>query len=209
MLRRFAFRPLLLLAIVAPAGATAWGPTVAQAAQSDPAAAKIEALDAALVQAMKAGKSAGPQGRFKIMAPAVDAAFDIPAMAGYAVGSAWPTLSADDKSALIAAFRRFTIASYAKNFDSYDGQKLTVAPDVQTRGPDKLVKTQMTAGTSNVILVYRMRQSGGSWKVIDVFFNGTISQLTTQRSDFSATLAQGGPKALVAKLNAQSETLLK
>ncbi len=80
--------------------------------------------------------------------------------------------------------------------------------DVLTRGPDKVVKTEMTGG-ERVTLSYRMRMSGGSWKIIDVFFNGSISQLTTQRSDFSATVASGGAKALVAKLNAQADKLLK
>ncbi len=46
-----------------------------------------------------------------------------------------------------------------------------------------------------VVLGYRMRQAGSTWKMIDVLFNGAISQLTTQRSDFAATLAAGGAKA--------------
>ena len=58
-------------------------------------------------------------------------------------------------------------------------------------------------------LAYRMRQDGGSWKVIDVFYNSTISQLTTQRSDFASTLSSGGAKALIAKLDAQTDKLLK
>jgi phospholipid transport system substrate-binding protein len=130
-------------------------------------------------------------------------------MTGFAVGPAWATASADDKAALIAAFRKYTIANYAKNFDGYDGQKITVDPTVLTRLPDKLVKTTMTGGDAPVVLGYRMRQAGSTWKVIDVLFNGAISQLTTQRSDFTATLQNGGVKALVAKLDAQTEKLLK
>jgi phospholipid transport system substrate-binding protein len=54
-----------------------------------------------------------------------------------------------------------------------------------------------------------MRDTGSGWRVIDVYYNGGISQVTTQRSDFAATLASGGAKALVAKLEAQTEKLLK
>ena len=60
-----------------------------------------------------------------------------------------------------------------------------------------------------VALTYRMRQSGGTWKVIDVFYQGTISQLTTRRSDLAATANTGGAAALVAKLNAQSDKLMR
>ena len=79
---------------------------------------------------------------------------------------------------------------------------------VQTRGVDKLVKTQIIpASGSPTDLNYRMRQSGGTWKVIDVYF-GAISQLTAQRSDFSAA-AQKGATALIASMNAKSDQLLK
>jgi phospholipid transport system substrate-binding protein len=60
-----------------------------------------------------------------------------------------------------------------------------------------------------VVIDYRMRNDGGTWKIIDVLFKGTISQLTTRRSDFAATIAQGGATALVAHMDAQTEKLLK
>jgi len=130
-------------------------------------------------------------------------------MVRFAVGPTWTSLSADDQAALQKAFGRFTIANWAKNFDNYDGQKLVLDGDVQTRGVDKLVKTKLTGSGSDVPLAYRMRDNGSGWKVIDVYYNGAISQLTTQRSDFAATLSSGGAKALLAKLDAQTEKLLK
>jgi phospholipid transport system substrate-binding protein len=182
---------------------------MARADAADPAAARIETFDAALIKTLQAGKSAGPAGRAKVIGPAVESTFDLSAMVRYAVGPGWTALAPDDQAALQKAFSRFTIANYAKNFDDYSGQKLVVSPEVKTRGQDKLVTTTLTGGGSSVTLAYRMRDSGAGWKVIDVYYNGAISQLVTQRSDFSATLASGGPKALVAKLDAQTEKLLK
>ncbi len=203
--RRFLIVTAAAVALAGPALA----PLAARADASEPAAQQIETFDAALIRALKAGKDAGPQGRAKIMGPAVDATFNIPVMTAFAVGPAWTTASADDKAALTAAFRKYTIANYAKNFDSYSGQKITLDPNVLTRLPDKLVKTTMTGGDTPVVLGYRMRQAGSNWKVIDVLFNGAISQLTTQRADFTSTLQNGGIKALIAKLDAQTEKLLK
>jgi phospholipid transport system substrate-binding protein len=183
------------------------GAALAQA--SDPAAARIESFDAALIKTLQAGKAAGVQGRAKVIGPAVEQSFDLAAMVRFAVGPAWTSLSPADQAALQKAFSRFTIANYAKNFDNYDGQKLLLDGDVQTRGVDKLVKTKLTGSGSDVALAYRMRDNGSGWKIIDVYYNGAISQLTTQRSDFAATLSSGGAKALVAKLDAQTEKLLK
>jgi phospholipid transport system substrate-binding protein len=183
--------------------------TIAHAAPTDPAAAKIDSLDNALIETMKAGKSAGAEGRFKLMTPAVESAFDLPAMLRVAVGPDWSKISPADQEALTAAYRRYAIANYAKNFNGYSGQKFTISPEVQVRGADKLVKTQLNGGGTDVALAYRMRDTGNGWKVVDVFYNGSISQLATQRSDFASTLSSGGAKALVAKLNAQSDKLLK
>jgi phospholipid transport system substrate-binding protein len=183
-------------------------PALAQA--SDPAAAKIDAFDAALIKTLQAGKGAGPAGRAKVIGPAVEQTFDLGVMVRFAVGPAWTQMAADDQAALEKAYARYAIANYAKNFDNYSGQKLELDGPVQTRGADKLVKTKLSGpGSSPVALAYRMRDTGAGWKVIDVYYNNAISQLTTQRSDFASTLASGGAKALIAKLDAQTDKLLK
>jgi ABC-type transporter MlaC component len=53
-----------------------------------------------------------------------------------------------------------------------------------------------------------MRESAGSWKIIDVYY-GAISQLTTRRADFSAPIAAGGASTLIAHLNSLSDDLLR
>ena len=182
----------------------------ARAASADPAAAQIDAFDNGLIETMKAGKSLGLSGRYKKLEPVVARAFDIPTMIAFAVGPTWAQIPAAQREALTGAFNRLTVASYAKNFDSFSGERFMVNPTVVTRGPDKLVQTQIIApGQAPVAINYRMRQSGGSWKVIDVYYNGAISHLTTRRADFSAPLAHGGPAALITHLNALVDKEMK
>jgi phospholipid transport system substrate-binding protein len=194
----------------AMAGLIAVSSPPARAASADPAAAQVDSFDAALLSAMKAGKAAGVQGRYHTLAPAVARAFDIPTMIKFAVGPGWSNIPAGQQQALAEAFQRLTIASYAHNFDGYSGERFEVDPNVVTRGPDKVVQSKIiSAGSAPVVISYRMRQSGGAWKIIDVFYNGSISQLTTRRADFSATLAQGGASALIAHLNSLADKQLK
>jgi phospholipid transport system substrate-binding protein len=95
-----------------------------------------------------------------------------------------------------------TIAQYAKNFDSFSGERFVMTPQVETRGGDKLVRTTLVVpGGSPEALGYRLRQSGGQWKIIDVYYRNSISQLATRRADFARVLASGGAKALVSHLN--------
>ncbi len=178
------------------------------AAPADPAAARIETLDKALIETLRQGQALGPKGRYRKLEPVIEAAFDLPQMTRIAVGPTWNTLSAADQDALVKAFTRLTVASYAHNFDKFGGETFTLDPNVQTRGADKVVKSVLTPGSgAPVNLTYRMRLSGGAWKIIDVYY-GSISQLTTRRADFAAPLASGGAKGLVAHLDGLSDKLL-
>jgi phospholipid transport system substrate-binding protein len=179
------------------------------AAASDPAARKIESFYATLVDTMKRGKELGMRGRYQALTPAVDSTFDIPTMIKFVVGPSWSTMSEDDHKQLAEAFRRMTIADYANNFDSYDGERFDVDPNVQQKGGDTFVETTLVPKKDKPIpFIYRMRNSGGEWKAIDVYLNGYVDQLTTKRSDFASTLSSGGAPALVKKLNSLADTAL-
>jgi phospholipid transport system substrate-binding protein len=192
---------LALVAFVAPA---------VPALAADPAAAQIEALDNSVLAAMKQGKSLGFRGRYARLQPAVTRAFDIPAMTRVAVGPAWTTMTEAQHGQLVSAFTRLMLSNYAHNFEAYNGEKFVVDPKVEERGPDKLVKTQLVSSNGKATtLTYRMRQAGGAWKVVDVFYQGTVSELNTRRSDFAATVRTGGADALVKHLNQLSDKLAK
>ncbi|HEY2482184.1 MAG TPA: ABC transporter substrate-binding protein [Caulobacteraceae bacterium] len=183
--------------------------SIARAAATDPAAARIESFDRALVEMMKQGPELGAKGRLHRLQPVVEETFDLPLMTKFAVGPTWSTMSEADHQALIRAFGRLTTASYAHNFDRYDGERFDVSPLVQTRGPDKIVSCRLTPqGRAPVQLTYRMRLADGSWKIVDVYY-GAVSQLTTRRSDFAGPLGSGGPKGLIAHLDGTSAELMK
>lgn len=184
------------------------GGQAAIAAPADPAAAQVDAFDASLVAAMKGGKALGAKGRARQLTSAVQRAFDMPSMAAFAVGPAWSSFTPAQKQQVIEAFTRLSVASWAHNFDSYGGEQFVIDPNVQVRGTDKVVQTKLTRpGGDPVNLTYRMRQVGGSWKIIDVYY-GAISQLTTRRSDFAGPVASGGAAGLVTHLNQLTDKLL-
>ncbi len=203
MLRKFALLFAILIALVPLMPASA-ADTV-----SDPAAQQIQTFYASLLDAMKRGPQLGMMGRYKLLEPAVDKAFDLTNSMRLIVGPSWNTMSDADKTALIAAFRRMTIANYASNFDTYSGERFEVDPNIQTRGPDKLVQSKLVPQHDvPVLFVYRMRESGGTWKIIDVYLAGFVSQAALKRSDFAATLATQGPQRLAARINSLADSSL-
>src|SRR5579875_2852047 len=101
-------------------------PLAAHAQAGDPAAGVIARFDATLLSTMKSGKALGFQGRYRRLEPAVKETFDLPIMIRFAVGPSWSTMSSADQAALLAAFTRFSVSTWAKNFDSYDGERFDV-----------------------------------------------------------------------------------
>ena len=202
------FKTLTLAAALAVASTPS---AIAFAQASDPGAATVESFDAALLDAMKQAKSLGVEGRYRKLDPAVQQAFDLPTMTRFAVGPAWATVAPADQAALIKAFARLSVATYAHNFDGYGGERFTMEPKVETRGPDKLVRSHIVSPHDKPVdLTYRMRQAAdGRWKIIDVYYNGSVSELAARRSDFAASMANGGAPALVKKINALADKLLK
>ena len=197
-----------LPALAALSAICAFAPPAARAAASDPAARTIEAFDDALLATLKAGPALGVQGRYRKLAPVVEQTFDLPLMSRYAVGPTWPAISPADQQALVRAFTRLTIASYAHNFDRYGGERFEVDPNVVARGPDHIVQSRLATPSRTVMLTYRMRQGAGGWRIVDVYFDG-VSQLATRRADFQGTLASGGAKALLTHLAAVTDNLLR
>jgi phospholipid transport system substrate-binding protein len=177
-----------------------------QAQAADPAVAQIQGFYDTLLAAMKMGGSA--KGRYDKLKPTVEKAFDLQTMTATAVGPTFATMSDADKKALVDAFTRNIIANYAKNFDSYGGEKFTVEPASVTRGSDHFVKSTMNTGKETIAFNYRTHQVGSDWKVTDVYLAGNISQMAQKRSDFSATLASSGPQGLAKKINALTDQLL-
>jgi len=177
-------------------------------AQTDPAVATVQGFYDALVAQMKKGGPA--RGRYDMLKPAVEKAFDIPGMTAVSVGPGFASLSEADKKALTDAFERMTVASYVKNFDAFHGETFTTEQASIARPPstDKLVKSTLKAGNDTVPFNYRMHQVGTAWKIEDIYLNGTISQMAQRRSDFSATFASGGASGLTKKINALADQQL-
>lgn len=180
-------------------------PALAQAPDTRPAVAVVQTFSDALIDSMKAGTSITFSERSARLAPVVERSFDLPLTTRLAVGPPWSTFSAADQTALVAAIRRMTIAEYARNFSKWNGEAITVDSKANVRAGDALVRTTLSRkGKEPVIISYRMRQSGGRWRIVDVLFNGSVSQLATRRSDYAAIVKRGGAKALIAHLDAAS-----
>ena len=135
--------------------------------------------------------------------------YDLPLMTRIAVGQNWAALTPEQQKAVVAAFTRMTTATYASRFDGFSGEQFVILQTVDQKNGDKIVKTQIIQSNGKpVALSYLVRNTGSDWRIIDVYLNGTISELANRRAEFGAVLKSGGADGLVSSLNKQGDKLL-
>jgi phospholipid transport system substrate-binding protein len=169
----------------------------------------VRSLYDTLLVTMKDGPMLGESGRYARLAPVVGRLFDVPLMTRLAVGPSWETLSPTQQQQVTDAFAHYITATYADRFDRYSGQQLQVTGE-QSSGSEVIVQTRIVKATDDPVSVdYRMRENGSSWQIADIYLDGTISQLATQRSEFHSILQRAGVEGLIMALNRKVDLLTR
>jgi phospholipid transport system substrate-binding protein len=139
-----------------------------------------------------------------VMKNAVDTVF----MARKAVGRHWKSASDEEKRRYLDAFQRFMVANYAGQFDGYSGQRFQTTGEESARMDTVIVRTVLlNPDDEDVELNYRMRQVSDQWKIIDVYMNGTVSELALRRSEFSSIVKREDFDALIAAIDEKTAKL--
>jgi phospholipid transport system substrate-binding protein len=159
----------------------------------------VESLHASLIEIMKTADELGYSGRMEALVPILHDSFDLEFMATKSIGRSWKKLSEQEKALWLDTFQRLTCANYAGRFHGYSGQTFEtrgVAP-----GSHDTVMVQTTLRNpdgDDVDLNYRLIESDKGWRIIDVYLNGTVSELALRRSEYSAVLKREGFQKLLA-----------
>lgn len=174
--------------------------TLAQAATSGPQAT-VTKLNAAMEQTLSKAESLGYTGRYEALKPVLATTFDLDLMAEKSIGKHWKPLSDADKARWRETFADFMTATYASNLDHAGGQTFTITGEEPSAHGTVLVRTRIEEpGKDPVDLAYRLQETGGTWRIVDVFYRGTVSELALRRSDYATALDREGLDALITTL---------
>lgn len=180
------------------------------ACAATPESAPVAALDSGLIAAMKAG-SAGVSlpARAQALAAVVSQSYDLPMVTQNSVGFLWSSLPAAQQQKLVTLIGQFTIASYAAQFSSYNGESFALLPAEKTLGKGFIVETQLNPGGGGaaVELDYVVQNGANGWRITDVLLDGTISQVALHESDFAALVSAGDASKLITALGQKISTL--
>jgi len=203
---RLASRPLTISRmVIAAAIVLGWSSSSAQTPGG--AAARIQTYYQELMPTIRQAGRLSVRERDKRFAPAITAAFDLPTMTRLAVGPAWTSFSPAQQAAVREAFARFIIADYASQINDYSGESFVVDPQTtpESRGGGEIVKTKLLQPSGRTVIINYLVRGG---RVVDVYLNGTISDLATRRDEFASIIASGGADGLIKRLGERTQTLL-
>ncbi len=189
-----------------PAEALPAAPATAEATPPEGPEVPIRRLNEALIEIMKQAEGGDSYaGRFERVAPVVRAVFDMPFMAAKAIGRYWRKLDSDQRIRWVKTFENFTISNFADRFDGYSGQSFEIRGERPASRQTRVVETLLNRpGEDAVELDYRMSERAGNWRVVDIYSDGSVSEVALRRSEYSAVLKGGSIDELIAAVSAKT-----
>lgn len=181
---------ILALFLALPAAASA-GPTPE---------ATIDTLNAGLLDAMT-HTGGNYQTRLERLDPLMQAAFDYDHMAQVAIGKYWSSLSEADKQKYLDLFSQVSVAAAANRFRETTGVAFQITGTRPGPQGTTLVDTTLKVGSGDPRkITYLLQQSGSDWRAIDVYYEGTVSELATKRSEYTSVIKMQGLEGLFAAM---------
>lgn len=125
----------------------------------------------------------------------------------FVLGRYYNTATPAQKKSYDDVYRDFLIRSYVPRFKEYKGEKIELG-EVRKDGKNEyVVKTNIVAENEPAIRVdYRVRETGGSFRVVDIISEG-VSLINTQRSEFGSVVSREGMDYLIEQLENRLEQL--
>lgn len=180
-------------------------------AQEQAPEAPVRALSDKLIDVMRRAKDLGYEGRFRELQPVVERSFDMPLMSRLALGPGASDLGADQQARLAASFARYSVAQYASSFSDYSGERIDIGQTDRRANGDAVVRSKLVPRQGpSTELDYLLRKSAdGGWRIIDVYLDGSVSQLALRRSELGGVFKRSGFDGLIAGLDAKSAQMAK
>ncbi len=195
-------RRLILVLIL-----SAFGAGELRAQEAGPRAV-VSTFQDTLLATMKEAGALGFEGRYQRLQSAMESAFDLEQMTRIVVGGRWAKLSEVERRQVVDLFRRFSVSTYASEFSGYGGEQFEIGDDRTQPGLGTIVETRLVLKDDKPVeLNYLLRRTPQGWRIVDVYLDGTISELARRRDEFASIIRSQGVDGLIALLKKKNEEL--
>jgi len=126
-------------------------------------------------------------------------------VAKFVMGRFWKQATDAQKASYIEAYKNFLTRHYTSRFSEYTSGSFKITGAKPLEKGEEVVGMEIVpndAGDPPVLIDYKIRKTGKSFKVYDIIVEG-VSLITTQRSEFASVLNKSGIDGLIAQLSAK------
>ncbi len=117
----------------------------------------------------------------------------------------WRKLSDPQQKEFVDAFRQHLAVVYGRRLEKMGDETIEVSPGRVASNGDVTVRTTIHGGQADgVVIAYRLRDTDGEWKVIDVIIEG-VSLVSNFRSQMNQIANNSGADSVIEKLREKNE----
>ena len=172
----------------------------AENAETDNPEQIVRDLQASLIQAMRDGDKMDYQERVDFLAPAINQSHDFDLIIRTVLGSNWAQLEPDQQRLITDTFRQLSIATYAGQFNEYEGEQFEILQQRSLPRDQTLIRSQfIKADSSKIDFDYVLQQGGEGWHIVNILVDG-VSDLALKRTEYRTVLQRDGFSALIEML---------
>ena len=180
-------------------GALAWTVTLVPALTAESPRAVIAATTSAVL-AVLSDKDLSTDVKRSRVEEIVYERVDFDALSRLVLARGWNQLSEEQRGEFQREFKQNISATYGRGIDGYKNEQVTIIEDRQEARGDWTVRTKIVShGPDDISVDYRLRETNGTWKIIDVIIEG-VSLVSNYRSQFQEIMANGGIDRLLKLL---------
>ena len=118
--------------------------------------------------------------------------FDMNTIARFSLGTYWKAATPAQQQEYLKLFNNMIVKVYSKRFSDYKGQKFEVKSARKETDKDSVVTSFIVPTDGPQVQIdWRVRNKGGSYRVVDIVVEG-VSMSQTQRADFASVINRGG-----------------
>jgi phospholipid transport system substrate-binding protein len=172
---------------------------LAASAQAETATEALKARDAEIRAALPPkGTEPTPETRKKLES-IVTKAVDLDGMAKSALGKTWTETPPAKQKKFLEAFKSRFRKATSEQLDQYRSTEIKYFPE-KKEDEDTVVPTEVLVKGEPTRIDYRMRQTGGTWRIVDIVVDD-VSTVENYRSSFNRIIKKEGMDGLIARLN--------
>lgn len=150
---------------------------------------------------------AEPETVYDLINDLIIPVFDFNNMSRWILGKYWKEANEEQRTTFTGEFKTLLVRTYAKAVLGFSNERVNYL-DTQTSSKSNMVKvnTEIVSDSGVTPVNYYMHISDGSWKVVNVAFEG-VSLVETYRKSFASVIRNDGLESLIQQLVDKNEKL--